>query len=422
MPGCFSPRSRKWRKKGGRVFVGVNAGFNIHPEPAFYRLPLAPVPAVRRAGPPRIVTIAGNINEALDLWAEDVALPPVAERDMLGFLNAGGYGASMASRHCLRTEMKAEFFLPPRRRRRNRWRRATCKSSPPATKKAWDSLYASTAELVWGREPLPFSRRFHRGFPPCAAPPSRLLDAGAGEAATFLSSWAAGLGETHALDASSHALEKIPPALLKVRLQQADLDATGLPDAHFDGITILDVIETLPDTVAVLRELHRILKPGGLLLLCNIPGMEDGVAGIDMQAIGQTAFLYRKTYYFQFIERREAELAAARAGFELLRCCHCQWVEQHHPGFRTGEHMHLSQIFSCGVRLIPPECERSSCKAGFARSFYVRLDESAKVLSFALLAALLQAGVAIGFATPTRCFFPTSASPGCRSCTFSCRW
>jgi len=331
-------------EKGGRVFVGVNAGFNIHPEPAFYRLPLAPVPAVRRAGPPRIVTIAGNINEALDLWAEDVALPPVAERDALGFLNAGGYGASMASRHCLRTEMK-EFFLPAAAPASEPMAAGDLQILATSNKKAWDSLYASTAELVWGREPLPFLADFTEDFRHALRPPSRLLDAGAGEGRNLPFILGCGAGETHALDASSHALEKIPPALRgKVRLQRADLDATGFPDAHFDGITILDVIETLPDTVAVLRELHRILKPGGLLL-CNIPGMEDGVAGIDMQAIGQTAFLYRKTYYFQFIERREAELLLQRAGFELLRCCHCQWVEQHHPGFRTGEHMHLSQIF-----------------------------------------------------------------------------
>jgi diaminopimelate decarboxylase len=83
-------------------FVGLDGGFNLHPEPAFYDLPLEPVPCRPRAGAGQTVTIAGNINEALDLWAESIALPPLEEGDFLALLNAGGYGASMSSNHCMR--------------------------------------------------------------------------------------------------------------------------------------------------------------------------------------------------------------------------------------------------------------------------------------------------------------------------------
>ena len=90
--------------KNGTHFVGVTGGFNLHPEPAFYDLPLEPAP-VRAPAPGarrRRVEIAGNLNEALDLLARDARLPPVAEGDWLAFLNAGGYGAAMSSDHCLR--------------------------------------------------------------------------------------------------------------------------------------------------------------------------------------------------------------------------------------------------------------------------------------------------------------------------------
>ncbi len=93
-------------RKRDTLFVGVNGGFNLHPEPAFYALPLLPLPCRRRAAPRRRVTIAGNINEALDLLAENVSFPDPVEGELLAFLNAGGYGAAMSSNHCMRGKFR----------------------------------------------------------------------------------------------------------------------------------------------------------------------------------------------------------------------------------------------------------------------------------------------------------------------------
>lgn len=91
-------------------FVGVNGGFNIAVEPAVYGLPFQPVPATLRSGPLTQYTIAGHINEALDIWYRDIELPPLAAEDVLVLLNAGAYSASMASNHCMRGDFK-EFLL-----------------------------------------------------------------------------------------------------------------------------------------------------------------------------------------------------------------------------------------------------------------------------------------------------------------------
>ncbi|AKJ29045.1 diaminopimelate decarboxylase [Caldimonas brevitalea] len=58
------------------------------------------------------VTLAGNINEALDVWATDVPLPPVEHGDAVALLNAGGYASSMSSNHCLRGQFR-ELLLQP---------------------------------------------------------------------------------------------------------------------------------------------------------------------------------------------------------------------------------------------------------------------------------------------------------------------
>jgi diaminopimelate decarboxylase len=99
-------------RKQETLFVGVNGGFNLHIEPAFYQLPLEVVPcrAPAFAAPLHRATVAGNINEALDLLAENVLLPAIEEGDLLAFLNAGGYGAAMSSNHCVRGEF-AEHLL-----------------------------------------------------------------------------------------------------------------------------------------------------------------------------------------------------------------------------------------------------------------------------------------------------------------------
>ena len=325
--------------KGGRVFVGVNAGFNVHPEPAFYQLPLIPTPARRDPGPAQQVTIAGNINEALDLWAEDVLLPPLVEREFLCFLNAGGYGASMASQHCLRDEM-TEHLIP------------TSQFAPGVdvdqladqNKHAWDDLYASTPELVWGSDVLPFLVEFTEPFTAALTLPSRVLDAGAGEGRNLPFLLDVGAGEVHAIDTSLHAIDKIPPALrARVRTRVADLTATGYPGGHFDGICLLDVFETLPNAEAVMAELYHILKPGGLLL-CNIPGFDDGVAGHDMRALGDDSFLYQSTYFYRFLEPEAAEALMSAAGFEILHSGRREWVEAAHPGYRGEAHAHVSHV------------------------------------------------------------------------------
>lgn len=326
-------------EKGGRVFVGLNAGFNLHPEPVFYQLPLVPAPAERSTGALQTVTLAGNINEALDLWAEDIDLPPVREGDTLCLLNAGSYGAAMASNHCLRGEF-SEHLLAARSAAAN----ATPSQLDSANKRAWDDLYASTSSLVWGEDPLPFLTAYSDDIRAALGKPARVLDAGSGEGRNLPFLLAFDGASVHAIDASSHALAKINPELkAKVHCSRSDLAATPFPDAHFDAITMLDTIETLPDVDPVLAEIVRILKPGGVLL-CNIPGFDDGVAGLEMAALSDNSFLYKDSYFFRFIAPEQAEALLQRAGLEIVRSEHCAWREGPHPGFRNEEHQHVSHV------------------------------------------------------------------------------
>lgn len=90
-------------RKGGVTFVGVDCGFNAFCLPLLYHF-AQEVVVCRAADAPGAMecTVAGHINEAGDLFAEGIRLPEVREGDVLALLNAGGYGAAMASNHCAR--------------------------------------------------------------------------------------------------------------------------------------------------------------------------------------------------------------------------------------------------------------------------------------------------------------------------------
>ncbi len=98
-------------EKHGVTFVGVNGGMNLQNEPAYYQLPLEVVPLQYNDTSARqTVTIAGNINEPIDLFAQQISLPPLAESDFIGLLNVGGYGSSTSSNHSMRGKF-GEYLL-----------------------------------------------------------------------------------------------------------------------------------------------------------------------------------------------------------------------------------------------------------------------------------------------------------------------
>jgi diaminopimelate decarboxylase len=101
--GLLLVRVNTVEDKAGTRFVGVDAGLGILNLMAYYRIPCVVAPLTPRAGAGRErVTISGNINEAIDLLAEDIEIPAVEEGDLIALINVGGYGSAAASNHCMR--------------------------------------------------------------------------------------------------------------------------------------------------------------------------------------------------------------------------------------------------------------------------------------------------------------------------------
>jgi diaminopimelate decarboxylase len=101
-------------RRGGVTFVGLDLGWNVNCAHFIYGyaqeiLPLRD-PLRERT---RLVTVAGHINEAGDVFAEDYPFPDVAEGEAVAILNAGGYLQAMSMTHCLRPTGTAVYLDRP---------------------------------------------------------------------------------------------------------------------------------------------------------------------------------------------------------------------------------------------------------------------------------------------------------------------
>ena len=93
------------------TFVGLDLGWNVNCSFFIYRF-AQEIVVCRAADAARteVVTVAGHINEAGDVFAEDYPMPAVEEGDIVAILNAGAYHQAMSSTHCLRPQGEAIFL------------------------------------------------------------------------------------------------------------------------------------------------------------------------------------------------------------------------------------------------------------------------------------------------------------------------
>ena len=113
-------------------------------------------------------------------------------------------------------------------------------------------------EAIYGAVEKVVKRRLNLTAPAC-------LDIGAGSG-DLLKLLRQGWPEMQA-DACDYHIERF--ALQDVNIVQIDLNTQPLPyaDGSFDLVTCSEVLEHVENYRAVLREIHRVLKPGGLMVV-----------------------------------------------------------------------------------------------------------------------------------------------------------
>lgn len=89
------------KERDGRTFVILDAGMNDLMRPALYNAhhDILPIRTPDVGAPRHTVDLVGPICESTDRFAKDRPMPPLKEGDLVAFMTAGAYGATLSSQY-----------------------------------------------------------------------------------------------------------------------------------------------------------------------------------------------------------------------------------------------------------------------------------------------------------------------------------
>lgn len=132
-------------------------------------------------------------------------------------------------------------------------------------RREFDELYQLEDFYWWfvGRRRLVHNLLRQYAIRPSEGRPLRVLDAGCGTGGTM--SALGDIGELYGCDIESDALEYCRVRGFS-RIAAAGVERLPFGPESFDAVVSCDVLEHIPDDIGALREMHGLLRPGGILV------------------------------------------------------------------------------------------------------------------------------------------------------------
>lgn len=217
----------------------------------------------------------------------------------------------------------------------------------------WNDAYGTTAVQgsgnLWGDPPVPYARTAAELFAANSASTVLDLPCGDGRNLPPLADGAPVLlaGDT-SLNAMAIAEQVVMRAGTRAKTVFVRVDAfdTGLLDNSVDGIFCWDLLGHLTNPEDALRELHRILRPGGHLV-ANMWTMNDcQVTDPNIREIAPKEYIDHFDFYCRFFDREDLDKLLDSVGMKPTNVEVQRWWEPPHAGYRDYEHEHESLIFT----------------------------------------------------------------------------
>jgi len=219
----------------------------------------------------------------------------------------------------------------------------------PLWNDAYDASQLQGQGNLWGDPPVPHAEKAARLFRESGAAVVLDLPCGDGRNLPPLAEGApillAGDTSRNAMAIAERVTEK---AGIRDRVVFVDVDAfaTGMLDASVDGIFCWDLLGHLTDPGHALREMHRILRPGGHLV-ANMWTMNDcQVSDPLIKEIAPKEYVDHFDFYCRFYDRDDLDALLASVGMPAGSVEVASWWEPPHAGYRDYAHQHESLIFT----------------------------------------------------------------------------
>lgn len=153
-------------------------------------------------------------------------------------------------------------------------------------------------QRFWVEAPHPIITRDRLRSVLRPTPGERLLEVGVGTGyySLDLAEWAGPAGALELFDLQQEFLDHVMRAasgrgLSNLRPTQGDATALPYEDASVDAVILITVLGEIPDRVAALREIRRVLKPGGRLVVGELFGDPHFTTRASLGKLGAEAGL-----------------------------------------------------------------------------------------------------------------------------------
>jgi SAM-dependent methyltransferase len=126
------------------------------------------------------------------------------------------------------------------------------------------------------------------------------------------------LRRTFAHVTTSELFDDVPPGAFRHGVQCQDVQRLTYANASFDVVTSTEVLEHVPDDRRAFAELHRVLRPGGVLVF-TVPLMESPTT-LERARLehGAVVHLREPEYHGDRLRGRRAALAFRTYGMDIL--------------------------------------------------------------------------------------------------------